>query len=330
MQSDDVWVVCGASVFILVGGSILTLGVRNLSRAVSSLHWPRTAAVVARSGSSAETEHTGSGAETMYLADIQFRYSVGGHAYTTDVLHFGQTAGSGDSSDTELRRFRYPLGSEVTVAYNPRAPSVAAAEPGFNSEVLLLPGAGLAFLVPGIMCIFLYLGMSRASALFGIGLAIFAGIFATLGLVFLTIGVVNLSRAYESKRWSQTPGVITYGKIDSSTHVARTEDSKVVSSTTSGDHLIFGYEVDGEKHFSKVRLLGRLPGKGGDSAQHIARLYPLGKQVTVYYSPENPDLGVLEPGIYKEAYWLPGAGAAFLLFGLAVFIWGIPALTRFP
>jgi len=28
--------------------------------------------------------------------------------------------------------------------------------------------------------------------------------------------------------------------------------------------------------------------------------------------------------------WLPGAGAAFLLFGLAVFIWGVPALTKGP
>jgi hypothetical protein len=54
----------------------------------------------------------------------------------------------------------------------------------------------------------------------------------------------------------------------------------------------------------------------------------VGKVVTVRYAPGNPDLGVLEPGIQREAYWLPGAGAAFLLFGLAVFIWGIPALTR--
>jgi hypothetical protein len=48
----------------------------------------------------------------------------------------------------------------------------------------------------------------------------------------------------------------------------------------------------------------------------------LGKEVTVHYSPLNPNLGVLEPGIDREALWLPGAGAAFLLFGLAVFIWG--------
>jgi len=264
----------------------------------------------------------------MYLADIQFRYRVGGREYTTNVLHFGQTWGSGDSSDAELRRFRYPLGAEATVVYNPGAPSIAAAEPGFHAAALLLPGAGLAFLVPAVMCIVLYFGMSRGSALFGVGLAMFAGIFATLGVAFLTMGLVNLARAWESRHWPQAPGAITYGKIDSSTRVARTEDSGLVSSTTSGDHIIFGYDVNGKKHYSNVRLFGQIAEQGGISAYDVALRYPLGQKVSVHYAPGNPDLGVLEPGIYREALWLPGAGAAFLLFGLAVFIWGIPALTR--
>jgi hypothetical protein len=332
MQSDDIWVICGASIFILMGGAILIPGVRNLSRAVSSRHWPRTAAIVAQSESSVETERDSHGrpSSTMYSADIQFRYHVNGREYTTKVLHFGQTEGSGDSSEAELRRFRYPLGSEVTVVYSPNAPSIAAAEPGFHSAALLLPGAGLAFLVPGIMCIVLYFGMSRNNYLFGAGLALFAGIFATLGLAFVTIGLVNLSRAYESQHWPEAAGVIAYGKIDSSNQVTRMENGDRVSTTTSGDHLIFGYDVNGKKYYSNVRLFGQIAAQGGDWAWKISRRYPLGKEVVVHYSPGNPNLGVLEPGIDREAFWLPGAGAAFLLFGLAAFIWGIPALTRGP
>jgi hypothetical protein len=333
MEQNDIWVVCGASIFILLGGWILFLGIRNLSRAVGSRHWPRTAAIVAQSGSRAETQHTdyrGRGSSTMYSADIRFRYKVDGREYTTGVLHFGQIAGSGDSSDAELRRFRYPLGSEVTVAYNPDAPSIAAAEPGFDSEVLLLPGAGLAFSVPGIMLIVLYLGISRNNALFGAGLATFAGIFAALGLAFLTIGLVNLSRAYESRHWPQAPGVIAYGKIDSSVNVTKMENGDIESTTTSGDHLVFQYEVNDKKHYSNVRLFGQIAASSSDWAQDIADRYAVGKQVMVSYSPENPDLGVLEPGIAREAFWLPGAGSAFLLFALAIFIWGIPALTRSP
>jgi hypothetical protein len=79
-----------------------------------------------------------------------------------------------------------------------------------------------------------------------------------------------------------------------------------------------------------VRTFGQIAAEGGDSAWRIAKRYPVGTAVTVYYSPENPLLATLEPGIAREAWWLPGAGAAFLLFGLAVIIWGVPALTSSP
>jgi hypothetical protein len=330
MESNDLWVIFGASIFLLIGGAILVPGIRNVSRAVASHHWPTTPAVVVQSESSVATEpgdrrHDPS---TMYSAAIRFRYNVDGREYTTDLLHFGQTGGSGDSSEAELRRLRYVLGSKATVSYNPARPSVAAAEPGFHSEVLLLPGAGLAFLAPAVMFIVLYFGISRDNSLVGAGLAMFAGIFATLGLALLTIGLVNLSRAYESQRWPQTGGAITYGKIDSSNNSTQMADGERVTSTASGAHLVFGYEVNGKKYYSNVRRFGQIAGRGGDWAWKIARRYPLGKEVTVHYSLRNPNLGVLEPGIDREAFWLPGAGAAFLLFGLAVFTWGIPALTR--
>ena len=330
MASDDLWVILGASIFLLIGGAILIPGIGNVSRAVASRHWPTAPAVVTESERSVETERGGRGrdASTMYSATIRFRYKVDGREYTTDILHFGQTLGSGDSSDAELRRLRYLLGSEATVSYNPAMPSIAAAEPGFHSEVLLLPGAGLAFLAPAIMFIVLYFGISRNNSLVSAGLAMFAGIFATLGLALLTIGLVNLSRAYESQHWPQTGGAITYGKIDSSNNSTQMADGERVTSTTSGAHLIFGYEVNGKKYYSNVRRFGQIAGQGGDWAWEIARRYPVGKEVTVHYAPGNPNLGVLEPGIDREALWLPGAGSAFLLFGLAVFIWGIPALTK--
>src|SRR5207247_718291 len=105
---------------------------------------------------------------------------------------------------------------------------------------------------PGVMCIVLYFGMSRGNGMFGLGLGLFADIFAAIGVSLLAGGLVNPWRAHGSRSWPQTAGVITYGVIDESNSVTRD----------------------------------------------------------------------------REGCWLPGAGAAFLLFGLAVFIWGIPALTR--
>ena len=329
MAGDDIWVVGGTSVFLLLGGFLFGLGARNVWRALASPEWPRSPGIVVTSdtGSSVTKDSRTRASSRIYSADIRFRYQAGGHEYTTDTLHFGQTAGSGDSSDAELRHARYPVGAAVTVWYNPDNPSIATVEPGFDADVLWLPGAGLAFFAPGVMFIVLYFGMSRGNGMFALGLGMFASIFMAIGATLLTGGLVNLWRAHASERWPHTPGVITYGVVDRSTSVVEDKDGDMIRSTTSGARLVYRYEVNGEKHYSNVRIFGQLAGASGDWASEIAARYPLGKTVEVAYSPGNSDLAVLEPGIDREAFWLPGAGAAFLLFGLAVFVWGIPALT---
>lgn len=330
MQTDDLLVVGGASIFLLLGGFIFAIGARNVGRALASPNWPRTPGKVSASETTASTStdsKTRVSSKT-YAANIAFQYEVNGRQYTADILHFGQTVGSGDSSDAELRHVRYPIDAAVTVSYHPKDPSIATVEPGFDPDVLWLPGAGLAFFVPGIMCIVLYYGMSRGNGMLGPGLGIFAGIFGAIGLSLLTAGLVNLWRAHLSETWPQAPGVITYGRVDESESVTEDSDGNRTRSSTSGARLIYRYEVGGKQRYSNVRRFGQLAGSSGDWASEIAERYPRGKAVQVWYSPQNPDLAALEPGIAQEALWLPGAGAAFLLFGLAVFIWGIPALTR--
>jgi hypothetical protein len=327
----DFAVVGGASIFLLLGGWLLVVGVRNLSHALASPSWPRVAAVVAASDTSAHTDpHTpGSRASsTMYEAEIRLRYRVEGRDYITDILHFGQTLGSGDSSDAALRKLRYPLGKEVTVAYKPDDPAVAAAEPGFDHEVLFLIGAALFFIMPAIMFVVTWFGMSRNNSAFAIGLDMFAGIFAAIGASLLAAGLVNLWRAQASLHWPQAPGLITYGKIDTSRTVVETNDGRTMSASVSGARLIYQYEVHGKRHYNNIRLFGQTAGGGRAPEEEIAARYPLGKSVPVFYAPYNPDIAALEPGIQGEAFWLPGAGAAFFLFGLAVFIWGVPAITR--
>jgi hypothetical protein len=302
---------------------------RNVWRALASPEWPKSpgTAVTSDVGSSVTTDSRTRSSTTSYSANIRFKYQANGRDYTTDTLHFGQTVGSGDSSDAELRHARYPVGAAVSVSYNPKNPSIAAVEPGLDADVLWLPGAGLAFFVPGVMFIVLFFGMSRGSGLFGLGLGMFAGIFAAIGVSLLTGGLVNLSRAHSSQSWPQTAGVIVYGVIDDYNSEIKDTDKDTIRSTSSGAHLIYRYELNGKKHYSNVRRFGQLAAASGGWASEIAARYPRGKAVRVAYSPENYDLAVLEPGIDREAFCLPGAGAAFPLFGLAVFIWCIPALT---
>jgi hypothetical protein len=92
--------------------------------------------------------------------------------------------------------------------------------------------------------------------------------------------------------------------------------------TMLGVPLAYRYEVNGTQYFSNVRHFGQfIRSSSQDWAEAILQRYPSGTGVPVSYCPTDPDLAALEPGINSESYYLPGAGLAFLLFGIAAMIW---------
>ena len=50
-------------------------------------------------------------------------------------------------------------------------------------------------------------------------------------------------------------------------------------------------------------------------AQKIAKKYPKGKKVTVYYMPDNPAESLLEPGFSYKVFAWPIAGVVMLAIG---------------
>ncbi|MBI4875954.1 MAG: DUF3592 domain-containing protein [Acidobacteria bacterium] len=314
---------------IVFGLVIFGIGVRNVWRAWASNRWPAVPGVVLESSTSSSVSRdskTGV-ASTSYQAQITFGYRVNGRAYATDTIHFGQTTGSGDSSDMELRRLRYPQGSAVSVSYAPQDPSLGAVKPGIYPEVFWMLGAGLAFVLPAVAGLLFFLTSEMNLPGFAIGLSLFAMIFCMIGAVMLYWGSVRLWHAHASQRWPVTAGVIVFQKQDESTSAERREDGSLRKSTSYATDLVYQYDVGGTTHFANVRRFGQLAGASQDWADEIADRYPPGAKVKVAYDPSDPDLAVLEPGIISEAWWLPGAGAAFLLFGLAALKWGVPALS---
>ena len=71
-----------------------------------------------------------------------------------------------------------------------------------------------------------------------------------------------------------------------------------------------------------------MSGADEEWAAEIAESYPKGRKVRVAYNPADADLSVLEPGIYSDAYWIPGIGLAVLLFALAVALIIAPSIGR--
>lgn len=303
-------ILAALSIFPLLGLLLLGFGARNVWRGVASVSWPKASGVVL-------------GSDVAESTDVTVAFKVDGREYKTGTMHFGESV-SGDPSEAEMARLRYPKGLEVPVAYHPQNPALAAIKPGFAAEALTLPVIGFALVLAGVMFMFAY----QSSTIPGPGMSnmvprIFAAIFMLIGLLLLVPGVRRMVRGRESLSWPKAPGVILFSASTSITSVDRNDDrdsesyGKKTSITTFNSPLVVEYEVNGRKHYSNTRRFGHLSGSSDQKwAAEIAERYPTGAKVQVAYSPADPDLSVLEPGNNSEAYFLPGAGAAFFLFGL--------------
>ncbi|MBK9166908.1 MAG: DUF3592 domain-containing protein [Bryobacterales bacterium] len=308
----------------LAGGSLLILvilglglqwtGVKQIWRAIASRNWTRTEAVV--------NEIPGGG--------ISFAYRVSGKNYESTQLHVGQTQSPSDSSEAELLRLRYSPGAKVQVFYDPKAPENAVARPGFHAEALLLPAAGLAFTLIGAMFLAFYFSIEGTLNGFVVGLAIFSTVFTLWGAAMLWFGVERLYYGHVSQKWPVAQGEIVHRGHDSSTTTTENEDGDTVETTAYSTSLVYSFDVGGQRHHASLRRFGQLAGSSAEWAAEIAERYPPGAEVPVFYHPENPDMAVLEPGINSEACFLPGAGLAVSLFSAALWVSGIPALTRKP
>jgi len=300
----------------------------------------------------------------IYSANTVIRYEAGGKQYSTNLIHFGQTLGSSDAAEAELQHLRYPEGGEVSVSYDPRQPWIAAARPGLHAEAFWLPGAGLAFLLPAALALFVFLTMfrnapqrqaadddfqksveaaiengrrgiappdipfrppkSEADAIAPVAAGFFGAVFCGLGILALSSGAQHLWRGAASEHWPSVEGKVLFSRGTA----AETRDSDNRPDATFSPQFVYTYEVDGVKHFNNRRRFGQIEGSGENWAEDIAAHYKVGKGVRVHYFPADPDVAVLEPGNNSEGLWLPGVGLVALLFGLAALIWIVPAVAK--
>jgi hypothetical protein len=366
MKLTVIGVVVAVGLVVALGLYLFGLGLRNVSRAAASSRWPRTAGKVVRSDTHEQhdVDRKTRDVSVTYSADTLIQYEVAGKQYSTNLIHFGQTLGSGDASEAELQRLRYPVGGEVSVSYDPSQPWIAAARPGLHAEAFWLPGAGLAFLLPAALAGFVFWTAFRTApprqpdvdefkrsvetaienARRGIATpdipfrppkdqsdviapvvaGLFGAVFCGLGILALSGGAQRLWHGAASEHWPSVQGTVLFSRVNTS----ETRDSNQQRATTFSPQFVYTYEVDGVKHFNNRRRFGRIEGSGEDWAEDIATRYKAGKGVRVFYFHADPDVAVLEPGNNSEGLWLPGVGLVALLFGLATLIWIVPAVAR--
>ena len=136
---------------------------------------------------------------------------------------------------------------------------------------------------------------------------IFLGLFILIGVGALGGGVWTLIRSLRCEHWPTTEGVIEQAelKYHSSDH----------GSGSYSASITYDYQVAGV-HYPGTRLaFGEMSSSSG-YPQGILDRFPVGKKVRVYYSPDVPQLAVLETGIHGGTWVCFGVGTLFVLAGI--------------
>jgi hypothetical protein len=156
----------------------------------------------------------------------------------------------------------------------------------------------------------------RPSSLGGaVGMGLFALIWSSLALVF--DGFLGWS-AYcqiRAQNYATTTGVVTHSEVE------RHAGGK---NTTYSPNIKYTYTVAG-KAYSGDRYRFGTGSSNDSSARRIVDEHPVGKQVPVYYNPDDPAEALLQPGLDGSDLFL----AMFLLpFNLVMLaIWSMLAAT---
>ena len=124
--------------------------------------------------------------------------------------------------------------------------------------------------------------------------ALFLLLLGGLGL-FFGIGILHLPMAVASLSWPTVEGLIISSEVY--------EGCCGEYSEGWWPEVSYGYSVGETAYVSdKVEILDVGDSSTSYFAQQVILRYPVGKQVMVYYNPEDPSMAVLEPGIPDNHY----------------------------
>jgi hypothetical protein len=137
----NVWV-CWLLVF--VGAALMWKGARIQLKSQRAKSWPSVQGRVLESSLRAVLDNRG----RTYRAYILYEYAVGGVIRRSDVRRLGEGTSSFTKASSRAVE-QYPVGTAVTVFFNPENPADAMLEPGKASWFLFL--AGMVFAGAGVL-----------------------------------------------------------------------------------------------------------------------------------------------------------------------------------
>lgn len=232
---------------------------------------------------------------------VTYSFSVGGVTYQGSRVSLGEISGK----YAEEALARYPVGTGVTVYYDPADPGDCVLER--DAPEGAVRGCGLALLAVVLLVWGLYwVGTQGGDALKArmpdadVPVMLFAGLFGAAALLFFVGHRRYLARA---NAWP-----VTAGEVVSSTVEQRHSTENGRTRTTYLPVVEFAYTVGGNRlHSRQVKLGPEVSGSEG-FAQGIVGRYPAGALVDVHYDLQDPSNAALENP----------AGTSWLLLGIAL------------
>ena len=136
------WAITAITViFMAVGGFFVVQGAREWMKASDSAAWPTVAGTVTHSEVARHTSTSKGRTRISYSARIEFDYKIDGVRHHGNRRTYRVTSASQSGAQEAVDR--YPVGSTVTVSYDPNDRTRAVLEPGWDWSNAIPVGVGL-------------------------------------------------------------------------------------------------------------------------------------------------------------------------------------------
>ena len=156
---------CGGFFLIItlvLSGGLIFYSIRSKKKAGMSQSWPASdgKVIVSEIRESASTDDDGYTSYS-YFPHVEFSYAVAGQKYSSNRISFGGVQGSSKQTKAQQTVNKYPIGTPVTVYYDPQKPSEGVIERSAGSSKLAMTMGIILMVISFLIACPLVIGVIR-------------------------------------------------------------------------------------------------------------------------------------------------------------------------
>lgn len=250
--------------------------------------------------------------EERNFANIAYEYSVAGQTYRNNRVSIGEDLGNFQVAETIAR---YPVGMLVTIYYNRARRNEAVLERDMPQGlwgcigILVVIAVGLVF---GSALSFKQLSDFVSTKLSNSEMSVPVVALAAFGMVAALFAMMFRRQASAAKKWPVVQGKIKTSGLEQ--FRGKPDEGRSRGAIMFQAQVSYSYRYGNVDYTSiEATFGGQVTSSSRWLMERTARKYPEGKIVDVYVNPGNPSQAVLEPR----------ASGVWILWAVAVALWGV-------